>query len=109
MEVLDQVKETVENIVNDVSTNFSGVQEKAEMNIEKVRSNAMTAWSSIKDELTNQSSHMKEYSDRITSKFNKHFKEFNRETLVNDVKEEVEFFSNEMKSSVERVKAGFAK
>ena len=110
MEVLDQVKETVENLVNDVTSNLSGVQEKAEEGYEQVVDNAKSAWSSIKDELDGQSDHLNEYRERISDKFNKHLsKDFNREELVSDLKEEVQFFSNELKSSVERIKESFNK
>ena len=84
MEVLDQAKETVENIVNDVTTNLSGVQEKAEERYGKVLDNVKTAWNSLKDELDNQSSHVKEYSDRIKTKANKQFKEFDREETYSE-------------------------
>ena len=46
------------------------------------------------------------YKERISTKLNKHF---NGEEIVADLKEEVEFFSNEFKNSFERVKGAFTK
>ena len=106
MEVLDQVKETVEKMVEEVKTNTTGLQEKTQERIEKVKDDYQTAITSLKDEFSHSSTTFKGYQERISTKLNKHF---SGKELVSDIKEEVDFFSKELKDSVERIKDAFKK
>jgi chromosome segregation ATPase len=106
MEVLDQVKETVENVVSDVKSNVSQVQEKAEDQMGKAKENYKSTVDALKGELNHQAQTLKGYQERISTKFNKHI---NTKEIVADLKEEVEIFTNELKSSVERIKEAFKK
>ncbi|MCP4124525.1 MAG: hypothetical protein GY751_22500, partial [Bacteroidetes bacterium] len=62
--------------------------------------------SSLKDEFSHSSTTFKGYQERLSTKFNKHF---NGKEIVADLKEEVEFFSKELKDSVERIRESFKK
>lgn len=110
MEVLDQVKERVETLVNDVKENIpsdlSNAQGKAEEVYGKVVDNTQSVFGALKNELSTQSGTLKTYQERISAKMNKHF---NREELIADVKEEFQFFTGEVKDSVERIKTAITK
>ena len=106
MEVLDQVKERVEQLVEDVKLNTTEVQGKTQETLEMMKENYNTAIATVREEFANSSTTLKGYQERLSTKFNKHF---NGEELVADIKEEVDFFSNELKDSVGRIKEAFNK
>ncbi len=101
MEVLDQVKEKVEAVVTEVKENVTEVQGKAETQYGKVIENYKEAAEKLKGEYTHQSTSLQGYKERISTKFAKHF---DSKAIAADVKEEVEFFTEEFKNTVERVK-----
>lgn len=106
MEVLDQVKDRVEKLVDEVKTGTNEVQGKAQERMEKVRENYKTAVEALKGEIEQSSVTFKGYQERISTKMKKHF---NGKELVADIKEEVDLFSKELKDSVGRIKAAFQK
>jgi FtsZ-binding cell division protein ZapB len=106
MEVLDQVKEKVENIVTEVKSNVTEVQGKAEAQYNKFIENYKVAVEKLKGEYEHQSAALKGYKERIAAKVGK---PFDASTITTDIKEEVEFFSNELKNSVERLRTSLKK
>lgn len=106
MEVLDQVKEKVDTIVTEVKGNVSGVQTKAEEQYNKFIENYKVAIEKLKGEYAHQTTTLKGYQERLATKASKHF---NAAEIKADIKEEVEFFTNEFKSGFERVKTSLKK
>ncbi|MEZ5004230.1 MAG: hypothetical protein R2730_14460 [Chitinophagales bacterium] len=106
MEVLDQVKEKVEAVVTEVKENVTGVQGKAEEQYGKFVENYKSAAEKLKGEYAHQTTTLKGYKERLSTKFSKHF---NTKEIVADLKEEVDFFKGEFKNNIERVKAAVKK
>jgi len=106
MEVLDQVKEKVENIVTEVKGNVTDVQVKAEEQYNKFIENYKVAVEKLKGEYEHQATTLKGFKERIAVKASKHF---DAAAITADIKEEVELFSSELKSGVERIRTSFKK
>jgi flagellar biosynthesis chaperone FliJ len=108
MEVLDQVKEKVENIVTEVKSNVTDVQVKAEEQYNKFIENYKVAVDKLKGEYTQQATTFQGFKERIAAKASKH-KKFDAAAITADIKEEVELFTSELKSGVERLRTSFKK
>lgn len=101
MEILEQVKEQVNTVVNSLNENLAEVQTKAEAQYGKLLEKYDLTTEKLKGEYVHQSTAFKGYQERLTEKF----KNVNTATLLEDVKEEVAFFTTEFKNNIERLKA----
>ncbi len=91
MDITTKIQEVTENVQNTVTEQRAKIEEA----IQGLSQN-------IQGEYKTQLEALNGYSERITTKVNKHREDFNRDELLTDVKEEVEYIVNEARSAVDK-------